>query len=128
MEIKMLDGSEWIIDGDVEKAIKFKVKKDKQWLDNFKISCSNLFDKRKIIDKYGYEEDWEQKYSTHAEFAPDCSYPFLRVILMGFMFNKLSDKEGKVLAMNSDGSVTEYPSGKKHKNIDDATKQDQEED
>jgi hypothetical protein len=124
--IKMKDGSVydesniyWV------KAINMRIKeRGEGWTKDFALEVDKHWKQKTIPTKFDWDDPWKKKYKNHADLAQEVMYPYIRVIIMGLAFEELSPKKkkAKVLALNNDGSVTEYPSGKKHKNIDEAIK------
>lgn len=98
-------------------AIRMRLKENEHWLEHFVEIVNEHWKKRTIPTKFDWDESWKKEYKNQAELAGAVLYPYIRVILMGFAFEEGSSGKGKVLALNQDGSVTEYPSGKKHKNF-----------
>lgn len=111
LRIPMLDNSTYIVTDDAYiKAIEIRIKENKDWLAGFILEVEKHFNKKTIPTKFGVDYEWyteNVQARNHAELARHVIYPYIRAILMGFMFQKLGG--GKVLAMNDDGSVTKYP-------------------
>jgi hypothetical protein len=122
--IPMKDGSVYVEENPFWlKAIRMRVKENDKWLDAFVDRVDYYWKKKSLPTKFGWDEPWKKKYKNQAGVAQDVLYPYIRAILMGLAFQELSPKKkGKVLALNEDGSVTEYPAGKKHKDFATAIK------
>ena len=126
MKFKMLDGSIYEVnDESWIKAIRIRKKPDsKVWDKAFAEAVKIYFDSKTMPNKFGAiypnGEKWDKNYKNHADLAPVILYLQLRAILMGMMMSNLGG--GKVVAMSKDGGVTEYPSGRRFKNAEDAIK------
>jgi hypothetical protein len=112
IDISMLDGSQYLItDEDWITAINTRKEENKNWITEF-CSCVETHWKSKTIPtKFCENIPWEKEYKNHSELAPDVIYPYIRSILMGLMLKKMNSK-ASVLALNDDGSVSEYPKKK----------------
>ena len=107
-----MDGSEYVENNeDWITAINMRKKENKEWINQFKDAVNQHWKNKTIPTKFSTNDSWEKNYKNQAELAHDVAYPYLRVILMGLMMQSMGS-DCKVIALNKDGSATEYPSGK----------------